>query len=155
MNISTTFKDCLLRHLYGGQATSCPPMEARIVSLYPLQVADSFNYSIEFGELEDEIISKLRNSMNRQYKILLDDWNFEIKPIDGQDGFYFDVVIRHYRYAYNFPPDISSVHALIGLGLLSMIRPTLGSPEDWLRTRISTVRLAVGYCREEIEYQTR
>ena len=98
MNSNASIKDVLLRTLYGGGAFSTSLVELKIINTYPLTVVDDFSYSVEIGSLTQEVYDEIcRYPAGRRFKIRLIDWEFVVKPVEGTDDYYFDVVVKNYE----------------------------------------------------------
>jgi hypothetical protein len=97
MQNQTSFKDILLRTLYGSHSFDAPVIEARVSSLYPLQIVDRFNYMIDISGASQLILPHFGSSNNTNYKIILEQWQFLIKPLPGINEFFFDVAISKFR----------------------------------------------------------
>lgn len=100
MSEKLKLRDILILFLKGGNIFY-PVVETRIIQMNPLQITDDGVRYLDISNLQDEVLSKIKDSHEntQKYKLILSDWNFIFKKVPNSHEFYFDIASTNFKVA--------------------------------------------------------
>jgi hypothetical protein len=90
-------RDLLAKFLKGEEVGKYPSIEARILSLSPLQITDDQKTFIDLSSLEDAVTEELEGSLAVPHVLVLQDWKFVLRRIPNSHEYYFDLSVNRYK----------------------------------------------------------